>query len=71
MGGVTHEFHPVDQFKGEHKKEEYAKVNPTGTLPTITEGRFLILGGYLVFINYLINKHQPIREKLYPEDVKP
>jgi glutathione S-transferase len=66
MGGVPHEFHMVDSFKGEHKKEEYLKMNPTGSLPTITEGRFVILGGYLVFLNYLMNHHKQIRERLYP-----
>ena len=39
-------------------------------MPTITEGRFLILGGYLVFMNYLLNHHKAIREKLYPEEEK-
>jgi len=45
-------------------------VNPTGALPTITEGRFLILGGYLVFLTYLANHHKSIREKLYPQEEK-
>jgi glutathione S-transferase len=66
MGSVRYDFHPVDQFKGEHKKESYLKINPTGSLPTMTEGRFLILGGYLVFLSYLANHHKGIREKLYP-----
>lgn len=71
MGGIPHNFHPVDQFKGDHKKEEYLKLNPTGSLPTLTEGRFLVLGGYIVFLNYLMNHHRPIKEKLYPPEVKP
>lgn len=71
MGQVPHNFHAVDQFKGDHKREEYLKLNPTGSMPTITEGRFLILGGYLVFLNYLVNHHRPIRDKLYPVEVKP
>ena len=71
MGGVPHEYHPVDQFKGDHKKEEYLKINPTGSLPTVTEGRFLILGGYLVFLNYLVNHHRGIKDKLYPQETKP
>ena len=66
MCSIKFEFHSVDQFKGEHKKEEYLAMNPTGSIPTLTEGRFLILGGYLVFLNYLANHHKGIREKLYP-----
>jgi hypothetical protein len=45
-------------------------VNPTGSLPTLTEGRFLILGGYTVFLNYLMNHHKAIREKFYPNEAK-
>jgi glutathione S-transferase len=63
---VKHEFHNVDQFKGDHKKEPYLSLNPTGSIPTLTEGRFLVLGGYLVFLNYLGNYHKTIKEKLYP-----
>jgi glutathione S-transferase len=70
MGGINHHFIAVDQFKGEHKKEEYIKLNPTGSLPTLTEGRFLVLGGYVVFLNYLVNHHKDIREKLYPAEYK-
>src|SRR5437868_2018667 len=64
LGQVKHEFQAVDQFKGEHRKDQYLAINPTGSLPTITEGRFLILGGYLVFLTYLANHHKAIREKL-------
>lgn len=71
LGQVPHLFVAVDQFKADHRRDDYLKLNPTGSLPTITEGRFLILGGYLVFLNYLCNHHRPIREKLYPAEVKP
>ena len=36
----------------------------------MTEGRFLVLGGYLVFLNYLVGHHRIIKEKLYPDDLK-
>ena len=67
-GELNHEFHQLDQFQGDHKKEDYLKINPMGSIPTITEGRFQVLGGYPVFIKYLVNKHLNLREKLYPED---
>mmetsp|Transcript_3613 Transcript_3613/g.3560 ORF Transcript_3613/g.3560 Transcript_3613/m.3560 type:complete len:137 (+) Transcript_3613:185-595(+) len=41
-------------------------MNPTGSIPTVTEGRFLILGGYMVFLNYLMNHHKAIRDKFQP-----
>lgn len=70
MGALNNEFHAIDQFKGDHKKEDYQKLNPTGSIPTVTEGRFLILGGYRVFISYLVNHHRLIRDKLYPREEK-
>ena len=68
MADLKHEFHEIDQFKGDHKTEDYLKLNPIGTLPTVTEGRFLILGGYIVFLNYLVNHHREIRDKLYSDE---
>lgn len=35
ISGVKFELVNVDQFKGEHKKEPYLDMNPTGSLPTI------------------------------------
>ncbi len=64
------EFKEVDQFKGAHKSADYLATNPTGTIPTIKESRFLILGGYVVFLNYLINYHHTIRERLCPKEEK-
>ena len=71
QGNVKCELHVVDQFKGEHKSDKYLAINPMGGHPTITEGRFLVLGGYLVFLTHLANHHKSIREKLYPNDLKP
>ena len=68
FGNVKYELHIVDQFKGEHKNEKYLNINPTGSLPTLTEDRFLVLGGYLVFLTYLVNHHKAIRDRLYPKE---
>ena len=32
---VKHELNIVDQFQGDHKKEKYLQMNPTGSHPTI------------------------------------
>ena len=71
LGDTKHEFIEIDTFKGDHRKEEYLRLNATGSVPTITEGRYLLLGGGIVFLNYLVNHHKQIREKLYPLDFKP
>lgn len=70
LGDTSHQFIEVNTFKGDHRKEEYIRLNPTGSVPTMTEGRYLLLGGSIVFINYLVNHHREIRDKLYPKDFK-
>ena len=70
LAHVQHSFKEVDQFMGDYKEEDYTKINPTGSLPTLAEGKFVILGGYQVFINYLVNHHLPVRDKLLPSEIK-
>ena len=60
----------VDQFKGDLRREDYVKPNPSGPLPTLVEGRQVIIGGYVMCLRYLMSKHQQIRETLYPPDLK-
>jgi glutathione S-transferase/predicted lactoylglutathione lyase len=36
--GVALDMHPIDLQKGEHKKPEYIKINPYGTVPTLVDG---------------------------------
>ena len=47
----------VDQFKGELRREDYIKPNPSGPLPTLVEGRQVIIGGYIMCLRYLMSKH--------------
>lgn len=69
---VPYDFQLIDQLKGMQKQDEYLLVNPTGQIPTITDvtGKFFILGGYGIYLQYLCNHHPKIRAKLYPEDHK-
>lgn len=70
MAGVPHAMEEVDQFKGDHKKESYLAQNPSGQIPMITEGGFKILGGNNIFLIYLCNSHQRIKDRLYSNDCK-
>jgi glutathione S-transferase len=47
----------VDQFVGELNREDFLKVNPMGTVPTVVEGRQVVLGAYVMFIRYLMSNH--------------
>jgi glutathione S-transferase len=55
IAGVPHQMTEVDTLKGEHKLQTYLSVNPTGTIPMITDGGYKIMGGSQVFLNYLCN----------------
>ncbi len=68
--GIPHKFHSVDGLAGDQKKEEMLKVNPSGSLPTIIDGRFIILGGFNTFVSYLVNHHSAARKKFYPQEGK-
>ena len=67
MSDIGFDIEIVDQFKGDHKTPAYMTVNPTGQLPTITEGDYLVLGGYSVFLQYLSANHKLIKDKFYPD----
>ena len=45
-------------------------LNPTGSIPTITEGRFCVLGGYPVFLQFLANYHKQVKDKFRPNSKK-
>ena len=36
--GTKYEFHHVDYFAGQHKSEEYSKINPMSTVPSAVDG---------------------------------
>ena len=38
--GIEHKVISLDLSKGEHKKEEYLKINPQGAVPSISENGF-------------------------------
>jgi len=67
---IEHKLELVDQFKGQNKQQTYLMINPTGQVPTITEGKYLVLGGYQVFLQYLSSSHKSIKDRLYPEEYK-
>lgn len=70
IAGVAHDIQEVDMFKGDHKKEFYIQQNPSGQIPMLTEGGFKILGGNNIFLLYLCNSHQRIKDKLYPNEAR-
>lgn len=43
-------------------------MNPSGQIPMLTEGHFKILGGSNIFLIYLCNSQQRIKDKLYSQE---
>jgi len=70
IAGVPYQLEEIDMFKGDHKKDSYLAINPSGQIPMITEGSFKILGGNSIFLIYLCNSNQRIKDKLYPTEVR-
>ncbi len=68
IAGVPHALEEVDQFRGDLKKESYLAMNPSGQIPMLTEGSFKILGGSNIFLIYLCNSQQRIKDKLYAQE---
>lgn len=59
-----------DFFKLEHKSPDFLELNPLGTLPTITDGKF-VLSDSNAIMKYLLSKYgKELEESLYPSDIE-
>jgi len=66
IGKIPHEIKVVDLSKGKHKAEDFLKVNPRGSVPSITDGDFS-LGESNAILRYLFATRD-LPEHLYPKD---
>ncbi|XP_014663421.1 PREDICTED: glutathione S-transferase 1, isoform C-like [Priapulus caudatus] len=64
--GVPHELRHVDLFKGEHKTEEFLRINPFGTLPSLVDEGFIVCESRAI-VTYLANRYGK-DDNLYPKD---
>jgi len=56
----------LDLFQGEHKKEDYLKINPAGKVPAVRVGKFTMSESRAIAC-YLCNKFNSAKsKKLYP-----
>ena len=56
----------ISTLDGEHKKPPYSVLNPTGSIPVITHGKFKVLGtGQSMYIGFLASTNNRIRDAVY------
>lgn len=56
--GVEYEKVNIDIFKGEHKKAEFANLNPNCKLPVLADGDFVLWESIAILL-YLAKKYSP------------
>lgn len=54
--GVDVELCPLELVKGEHFSEEYGKVSPSGTVPTLVHGKLILYDSQTIMI-YLCDQY--------------
>ena len=57
LKGLSYEYLPVHLVKGEHKQEAYAKVSPSGLVPTLELDDGQLLSQSMAIIEYLEETH--------------
>ena len=62
------ELKNVNLIGGEHKGEEYTKLNPLQKIPVLTDGDFVVTESRAIMA-YLVNSRKP-GSSLYPTDPK-
>jgi len=65
--GLELELKSVDLLKGEHLTEEFIKMNPQHTIPTLDDGGIIIYDSHAI-CSYLVEKYAK-DDKLYPKDL--
>ena len=68
-GDTNYELIIINSLKREEHGDKYKQINPTGTIPTLIEGSYTMLGSSdLVILIYLCHTHDQVGKKLFPDD---
>jgi glutathione S-transferase len=58
LAGINHELIDVDLMSGEHKKDPFLKLNPSGQVPVVEDGETIITDSNAILV-YLARKYAP------------
>lgn len=58
LAGINHELIDVDLMSGEHKKDPFLKLNPSGQVPVVEDGETIVTDSNAILV-YLARKYAP------------
>uniref|UniRef100_A0A182YT78 glutathione transferase n=1 Tax=Anopheles stephensi TaxID=30069 RepID=A0A182YT78_ANOST len=65
--GLQLDIVPINLLAGDHRKDEFLKMNPQHTIPVIDDDGVIVRDSHAIII-YLVLKYGPPDHSLYPED---
>ena len=68
MAEVEVGFMLVDTFRKQNENQDYREVNPTMSIPMITDGPWKIIGEGISVYTYLMNSYPKIKARFYSEE---
>jgi len=68
IANISYTHHEISMMKGEHKSEDFLKINPKGQLPAIKDGDFALAESNAI-LKY-ISTTRSVEDSLYPKDLK-
>ncbi|XP_014102297.2 glutathione S-transferase 1 isoform X2 [Bactrocera oleae] len=66
--GLDLELRPVNLLKGEHLTDDFIKMNPQHTIPTLIDADGVVVYDSHAICGYLVDKYGE-NDKLYPKDI--
>uniref|UniRef100_A0A182XUP8 glutathione transferase n=1 Tax=Anopheles quadriannulatus TaxID=34691 RepID=A0A182XUP8_ANOQN len=65
--GLSLDIVPINLLAGDHRTDEFLRLNPQHTIPVIDDGGVIVRDSHAIII-YLVQKYGKDGQTLYPED---
>ena len=70
MADTQIEFELVDTLDGQNNKAPYIEMNPSASIPMLSQGHSKVIGDGISIFNYILNVDQNLSDKFDHEDQK-